>query len=166
MSTVGAAPDVLARNRVREMAAVFRDIRKQHVESAPLRALLRRRIDAYRNEVEFYEAQAEEFERTAQQDAALGRSREEINLNAQRALAAEHRRLGLSALAAVLERIIKLPTKAEMVAAMEQLASDFAHDAEQEPLLSTKTIIASVVSMSLNALLAETTLAEIAGSKT
>jgi hypothetical protein len=150
---------------VREMTSAFRDIRKQHIESAPLRALLRLRIDAYRNEVGFYEAQAQEFQRAAQQDAALGRSREEINLNAQRSFAAEHRRLGLSALTAVLERIVKLPAKAEMVAAIEQLALDFAHGAEQEPLLSTKTIVASVVSTSLNALLAETTLAEIAGPK-
>jgi hypothetical protein len=148
------------------MAAVYRDMRKQHIESTPLRALLRLRIDAYRNGVEFHQAQAAEFQRTAQQDAALGRSREEINLNAQRALAAEHRRLGLLALATALERIVKLPTKAEMVAAMEQLASDFAHGAGQEPLLSTKTMVASVVSTSLNALLAEATLAEIAGSKT
>jgi hypothetical protein len=116
------------------MAAVFREIRKQHIESAPLRALLRLRIDAYRNEVGFHEARAEEFQRAARQDAALGRSREEISLNTQRALAAEHRRLGLFALAAVLEKIVKLPTKAEMVAAMKQLALDFAHDAKQEPL--------------------------------
>jgi hypothetical protein len=145
------------------MATAFREMRKQHLEAAPLRALLRLRIDAYKNEVGFYEEQADGFQKTARQEA--GRSRDEINLNAQRAAAADHRRLGLMTLAAVLEALLKLPTKAEILSAMEQLALDFARDAEQEPLLSTKTIVASVISGSLKTILAEAILAEIATKK-
>ena len=86
-----------------------------------------------KNEVGLYEAQADGFQKTARQE--VGRSRDEINLNAQRAAAADHRRLGLMTLAAVLEALLKLPTKAEILSAMEQLALDFARDAEQqEPL--------------------------------
>src|SRR5277367_293513 len=147
---------------MKEMATTFREMRKQHIEATPLRALFRLRIDAYQKEFGFYKTQAEEFQKAARQDTALGRSRDEINLNTQRAAAAEHRRCGLITLIAVLEEIARLPTKAEMLSVMEQLALDFAKDAKQEPLLSTKTIIASVVSTSLKSILAETTLAEIA----
>jgi hypothetical protein len=102
---------------------------EQQAEAAPLRAFLRQKITAYKNEAALSNAKAEYFKEAARQDAELGLPSSDIEKSASITFDREIEARGLFTAATALELIVaRCVTKADILSSIERLASEFAQD--------------------------------------
>ncbi|MGO9806397.1 MAG: hypothetical protein ACLPKH_06720 [Rhodomicrobium sp.] len=152
--------------------AVYRYIkykRNEKVEAEQLRALLKLKIESFKQVATALAAKETYFQRAVEDDAAHGYPTEEIEVNRKRAIEAERDGRGLCTAAAALEEVIKQQTKEQMISVMERYVLDFgrnaaeqrqrkrraADDKQQQEQIETDGIVNTVVETALNGILAE-----------
>jgi hypothetical protein len=140
---------------------------EQQAEAAPLRAFLRMKVGAYKNEAALANGKAEYFKEAARQDAENGSPLPDVERSIDIALDRETEARGLFTAATSLELILQRHvTKAEILSAIERLATEFAQDAarlvnkkawraEKQQEYGRQALVSHHTSGCLNALLAE-----------
>jgi hypothetical protein len=141
--------------------------RQQEAEAAPLRAFLRLKIGAYKDEAALAAAKAEYFKEAARQDAESRSPMPDIERSIDTYIEREIEARGLFTAATSLELIVQRHvTKPDILSAIERLAAESAQDAaklankkawraETQREYGQQALVSHHTSGYLNALLAE-----------